>query len=124
MQRDMDLVREIAKKVAEMPPGGFLEGMSGVDPHLFGFHVKLMLEAGLVEGSVSDLLGNEPPIAFITRLTWDGCEFLDQVRDPGLWAKAKETVIKPTASFSFELLKGWLKAELQQSLPSVRSLLP
>lgn len=107
-----------------MPAGALMTGMDGVDAHDFAFHVELMAEAGLLEADVKHFLSGEPAAVLVRRLTWAGCEFLDSVRDPSLWERAKQSVIKPTASFSFELLKTWLKAELQQSLPSVRSLLP
>jgi len=58
----------------------------------------------------------------IVRLTWEGCDFADAVRSDTLWKKAKEMVIKPTASFTFGLLKDWLKSEIAQGLPTLTKL--
>ncbi|MDG2617731.1 DUF2513 domain-containing protein [Thermoleptolyngbya sichuanensis XZ-Cy5] len=60
--------------------------------------------------------------ASIGRLTWQGCEFADAVADDRLWNKAKENVLKPGISFTFDVLKEWLKAEISQGLPALRAL--
>jgi hypothetical protein len=36
------------------------------------------------------------------------------MRDDTIWKKAKEQVLKPGASWSFEILKEWAKHELKQ----------
>ncbi len=51
-----------------------------------------------------------------------GCDFLDAARSDTLWAKAKTSVIKPSASWTFDLLKEWLKAEISSGLPTLRGL--
>jgi len=121
MKRDMDLVRRIALAVADLPPDQTLNGLEGIDAQYFVMHVLWMHEAGLVEaGDVGATL--ESPIpngAWINRLTWDGCEFVDAVRSDTLWAKAKETIITPASSFSFSILRDWLKAEIAQGLPAL-----
>jgi len=58
----------------------------------------------------------------VERLTWAGCEFADAVRSDTLWAKAKKEVIKPGISFTFDILKEWLKAEITQGFPTLRAL--
>ena len=72
-----------------------------------------MVDAGLVEGDVArggqgDALG-----VVTTQMTWSGHDFLDAARDETLWKKAKHTVMKPAASFTFEIVKEWLKAEIR-----------
>ncbi|MCY1562785.1 hypothetical protein D9M68_1002340 [compost metagenome] len=52
-------------------------------------------------------------------MTWAGCEFADAIRNDTLWNKAKDKVIKPGMSFTFEVLTTWLKAEIQHGLPSL-----
>lgn len=58
----------------------------------------------------------------VQRLTWSGCDFVDAIQDDTLWAKARAKVMKPTASFTFAVLKDWLKAEIAQGLPTLRTL--
>lgn len=121
MKRDLDLVRRIALAVADLPPGEFLDSLPGVSQAEFGAHAAWMEEAGLVKIAAAQYISNGWPIATVLRLTWQGCEFVDAVRSDTLWKKAKEVVIKPAASFTFGLLTEWLKAELAQSFPTLRS---
>ncbi|MGB4059597.1 MAG: DUF2513 domain-containing protein [Burkholderiaceae bacterium] len=120
MMRDMDLVRQIALEVADMPPQQQLASLDDVDPHLFAFHVALMKEAGLVVANIQEYLSGEAPRVRVVRLTWEGCEFVDAIKDDTLWAKAKTNVMQPAMSFTFEFLKDWLKTEISQGFPTLR----
>jgi len=120
MKRDMDLIRRMALAVTDLEFGASLTKLDDVSPEEFGIHAIWMKEAGLVDAEVVEMFDNSPPAVFINRLTWDGCEFADAVRNDTLWRKAKDTVIKPSASFTFGLLRDWLKQEIAQGLPSLR----
>lgn len=125
MKRDMDLVRRIALEVADMEFGYVLTSMEdeGVDAATFGMHATWMREAGLITAHIQEYsAGDTPPSVKIARLTWAGCEFVDSIRDDTLWRKAKESVLKPGMSFTFDVLKEWLKTEITQGLPTVRAL--
>ena len=60
--------------------------------------------------------------ALIWRLTWAGQDFADAISSDTLWCKAKENVLKPAGSWTFDVLKEWLKAEILQGLPTIRKL--
>jgi hypothetical protein len=122
MKRDMDLIRQIALETAEMPYGYALHSLDDVSSEDFGQHVIWMQQAGLIDAVVEEFMANDPPKARVLRLTWDGCEFVDAIKDDTLWKRAKETVIKPSASFTFGILRDWLRTEIQQGLPSLRNL--
>lgn len=79
-----------------------------------------MEEAGLVKAVITEFLDGTIS-ANVIRLTWDGCEFVDSVRSDTVWNKAKETIIKPAGSFTFSILRDWLRTEIQQGLPSLRN---
>lgn len=119
MKRDMDIVRQIALEAAEMPFGARLVSVDGVSEEAFAAHVIWMTEAGLVKSLVTEFMDKSVK-AEVERLTWDGCEFADAVANDTLWAKAKSTVIKPSASWTFGLLTDWLKAEMAQGFPTIR----
>lgn len=123
MKRDMDLIRRIALEVADMDFGYVIATMEdeGVDAATFGMHVIWMQEAGLIKASIQEYASGEPPKVQVFRLTWAGCEFVDAIRDETLWAKAKTSVLKPGMSFTFDVLKEWLKTEITQGLPTVRA---
>lgn len=80
-----------------------------------------MKEAGLVDAVIQEYMGGDT-LAIVRRLTWDGCEFADAIRSDTLWKKAKDNVMKPSMSFTFDVLKDWLKSEITQGLPTLRAL--
>lgn len=105
----MDLVREILIKV-ESSSNEYLrfEGEKAE-------HVVIMGDAGLLichptkDGPFIKSVGVE-------RLTWAGHDFLSSMRDDTIWNKAKEHVLTPGASWTFDILKEWAKQELRTKL--------
>ncbi len=122
MKRDMDVIRKIILETAALPYGGQLQSIDGVEEEVFVMNVIWMEEAGLINASAQAGSGSMAMYAIVTRLTWAGCEFADAITDDTLWKKAKETVFKPGISFTFDILKEWLKTEIKQGLPSIRSI--
>lgn len=124
MKRDMDLIRRIALEVEGMEHGNVLVNMreEGVDDSAFAMHVVWMKEAGLITALVQTYESGEPPSVRVQRLTWAGCEFVDAIRDDNLWQKAKANVLKPGMSFTFDVLKDYLKTEITQGFPTLRAL--
>lgn len=119
MNRDMDLIRQIAVATADAPIGVSIDKLDGVNADVFSMHVIWMEEAGLIKASIFQPIAG-PATASAIRLTWDGCEFVDAVRSDTVWKKAKENVIKPGMSFTFGVLKEWIKTEITQGIPSLR----
>lgn len=88
MQRDMDLVRELLLKIEANPlcdgtrwntiyiPGHSVEETN--------YHLKLLEQAGYISG-------NQPVVHYqVSALTWRGHEFLDNIKDAGIWSQVKE----------------------------------
>lgn len=103
MKRDMDLIRRIA--LALRDNDGAISGIEAVDALVFSEHVRLMKEKGLIEGVATTSINGPIPGAIASRLTWDGQEFADQIAEESVWKTAKEKVIVPGASWSFQLLR-------------------
>lgn len=123
MKRDMDLIRRIALTLVDQPPNTLLQSLPDVPETVFITHVAWMDEAGLVRAKYKESLGgSDGSYAFVFRLTWAGCEFADAVRSDTIWSKAKANVLRPGISFTFDMLKDWLKTEITQGLPTVRAL--
>ncbi len=95
MKRDMDLVREILRTVEKMEPSrGHTETpfeIDGYSPDLISYHLKLMIQANLVEATaIREARGGlEVSHWWIKGLTWDGHDFLDSARDESRWNVAK-----------------------------------
>lgn len=89
-------------------------------------HVALLMEAGLVEGQSCGVFvsGGVPSMRFNAynpyRLTWQGHEFLDSIRDENVWNKIQTQAVDKGATLSFEVIKelgvGFIKAAV--GLPS------
>lgn len=123
MKRDMDLIRRIVLATAELEYGKVLSELSDVAPETFATHVAWMDEAGLVKATHKEGGGGSmATFAVVFRLTWAGCEFADAARSDTVWNKAKGSILKPGISFTFDVLKDWLKAEITQGLPTIRAL--
>jgi hypothetical protein len=117
MKRDFDLVRMILQEVEGMPPGKQMKDFTypEVEDSVAEAHVVLLIEAGLLDGTVVSLV-SAGKRAIVTGLTWAGHDFLDSIKDEGLWSKAKETVLKPAGGVAFSVLLDWAKAEASKRL--------
>jgi len=113
MKRDMDLVREIllAAEASEKLPLGWtdveIEGRSRAE---ISYHIALMDECNLLVAQ--DLSDSDGYHYAVKRLTWDGHEFLDTIRDPEIWGKTKEgvkSVGSASLEFTWEMAKAYAK---------------
>ena len=117
MERDMDVIRAIILKTAEARPGESVAEIEGIDPTIFAAHAKWLDEAGLVTAAFipKDTM-RIPTRAIIHRLTWDGCDFADAIRNDTIWERAKAEVIKPSSSWTFGILIDWLRLQITHQL--------
>ena len=123
MKRDMDLIRELLLRIEAMPirqgEAHFLEpnakefSGAGDSPDLIAYNLRLMADAGFFSLTRSQPAGG----IGLLGLSWHGHEFLDSVRDPEIWRKAKEGAQK-AGGFTFELLgslaKGLIKTQIEK----------
>lgn len=121
MKRDMDIIRLllIEQESGERPPE-----LAEYDERLVVYNSVLMMDAKLIEGDVTVDENGEVIQSIIFRMTWAGHDFLDSTRDPTVWQKAKDRVIKPGVSWSFSILVEFLKTEAQRQLGSALGLPP
>jgi len=113
MKRDMELVRLILQAIEGSEDAGTKMMERSIEER--GYHISLLVDAGLLIAKVHTD-GDKPIGYFISRMTWAGHDFLDSMRDDTIWKKAKEHVIIPGASWTFDILKEWAKHELKQRL--------
>ena len=86
MKRDMDLVREILLAVEEEPSyrSKINLEIAGHSREEVSYHVLLLAEANLIEAEVSARQAAEHKPK---RLTWEGHEFLEAIRQETRWKK-------------------------------------
>lgn len=88
MQRDMDLIRDLLLELESNP---LCDGrrfinldMPGRSIEEIDYHLGLLLEAGYLKGTQT------MSTISVSSMTWEGHEFLDNIKDPGIWSKTKE----------------------------------
>jgi len=120
MKRDMDTVRQLLRAAEALPPGDSLSKLDNIDWQDFAQYARWLQDAGWVEAIF--ISTNTGTSAEIERLTSEGCDMLDAMRNDTVWAKVKESILKPGRSFTADLLKELLKTEITQGLPTLRKL--
>nr|WP_242530966.1 DUF2513 domain-containing protein [Roseococcus thiosulfatophilus] len=88
-------------------------GLAGRTPEEFAYHLTLLIEAGLIVG--------EPRMhgPVIGRLTWQGHEFVSDVRDPAIWRRTKQganAAGNAGIQFMWELAKAYGKQVARERL--------
>jgi hypothetical protein len=121
VQRDIDLMRDILLRIeADEMMDGTREfmfespsdlGLPNQSSDEVAYHIALLIESGLIKGAISSGFR----LHVISALTWDGHEFLDNIRDPNVWANTKQRLATlNTASVSIirELAESEMKKQL------------
>lgn len=110
MKRDMDLIRKILIKIEDSKEYPIRENIKieGYEDDSINFHLILLGEAGLVEVDSKELSDGTTVIVEVSRLTWEGYEFIDSSRNNKVWNKAKSLVMKKTSGLTFTILKDVL----------------
>ncbi len=120
MKRDMSLVREILLEIEK----GHMDVVDGLDypKEEIVYHVKIMNDFGLIEADVQDVstLASMERVEYalgpIAGLTWEGYDFLDDVRDETVWRKTSAHIKKTTGTASFEMVKEVAKTFVREIL--------
>lgn len=107
MKRDMDLVRAILLALAESDEELWSTSLVSdkYSREIIGYHFLILNEAGLIVANVQAADDDPYYAAVALRLTWEGNDFLDTVRDETIWNKVRSTVGKITSGASFEVFK-------------------
>lgn len=118
VKRDMDYVRELLLQIENDSRFDGTRWFTLTETDEFNsdhtteelsYHLAMLIEAGFVRGQ----LGCGSPA--ISKLTWQGHEFLDDIRDVGIWSKTKER-ISGLASVSLGVIAEIAKAEIEKKL--------
>ena len=124
MKRDLDRIRDILFICEEDEKSRFSQSdprFSDFDRHQIG----LLSQAGYLEmhkpgyktGSIPDNLGLASYGMHFFTITWTGHDYLDAIRNEGVWAKTKDIVAKEGGNMALELVKalavGFAKKQLE-----------
>jgi hypothetical protein len=108
MRRDWDIVKKILKATEDLKLGKALTRHSfpDEDVDVIAYHVELLGEAGLIQIGLHHEQGGGVTHFHIWRLTWEGHEFLDSIRNDSIWQKTKDTFSHQGISMSFDMVKA------------------
>jgi hypothetical protein len=117
--RDMDLARKILFEVEKQPytERYFDVRIQGVDKNEVQYDVLLLAEAGLIEAQNRGY--DQADRWMVLRLTWEGHEFLENVRDETQWRKTVAVVQNKTGGVAFEVVKELAKQFAKGAVSSV-----
>jgi hypothetical protein len=103
MRRDPDLIRAIllAIEADERCDVLRIPDVDGYPDEAVHFHARLLVEKGFLRTYFPDRSRNQPWTCI--RLTWEGYDFLDNIRDPAIWRAVKRASVK-IGSWSIETL--------------------
>ena len=107
MVRDLDLVRKILQHFEDKSDWNYEENQTfeGYDDKIVSYHIDIIYEAGLINGEPVRSKQGRLYDVLPFRLTWEGHEFLDNVKDRPRWVKIKSLLADKGGNFSFDLVK-------------------
>ena len=123
MKRDMSLVREILLEIEKGRTDEQLFDVLDYPMEDIIYHIKIMNDYGLIEASVVEVFSinykGEADFALetIKGLTWEGYDFLDDIRDETVWKKTMAQIKKTTGTASLEMVKEVAKGASRNNLP-------
>ena len=107
MKRDMDLVRLILLELERRGrvPGGsdelVIEGYD--DPRIIRYHMELLTDTNLVVAVWQTSKATHDSYISYVRLSWQGHEFIETVRDPKRWKQVMDASAK-AGGITFEVV--------------------
>jgi len=108
MERNWDTIREILIDTESLKPEAAIALSSYNTDRAYevSYHVILLEEAGLIHASISPMMGGGATEFHIYRLTWQGHELLDAIRNESIWSKTKSSIIDKGGAMTYELVKS------------------
>lgn len=107
MKRNMDLVRSILLET-EKADSSYDAGRLVCEAYSIDeiyYHVELMQAHGLIDAVIQKDWNGSVVLCRIEALTWDGCDYLDAIRDNGIWARTKKAVAETVGSTTMSAIK-------------------
>lgn len=113
MKRDLDLLRKILLAIENADKFYYYNGI----PHLasdigcpnlelVSFHVSLLADNNYIEVLNISCCGINYDDYMIKRLTADGCDYLDNIRNDTIWNKTKEVMSKVGGTCALDIIKS------------------
>lgn len=107
MKRDMELVRKILFEIEEKHEDTAIYDLKidGYTDKEVAYHAKILYEAGFISDYDARFASGELYFFGVGSVTWDGCEFLDKIREDTVWNKTKAVVIEKGLPMILDVIK-------------------
>jgi hypothetical protein len=119
VKRDFDLIRSILLHIEESPhhlSGDYEYHFDHSDQDAVANALELLAEKSLIISEYSPTSGSHPSDWHAeVRMTWEGHDFLDSVRDPKIWKLTKDGA-KQAGGAGFDLLKALAKGFVKKKI--------
>jgi hypothetical protein len=116
MKRDMDLIREILLAVEASPDQmtASLPDFEGYTDSEINYHLVLLHEAGLIIALIHE--SDDQYFAEPVRLTWEGHEFLEAIKDKSKWNETKKIVLEKSGGLVYEVIRFFAVESMKKQL--------
>lgn len=113
MKRDMDLIREILLEMEKIPSYDLWQSrpLLGYDEKDVVAHIELAQDSGLLVASFCS-----GPTATVQRMTSEGYDFLEALKQPTLWQQAKDRITSAGLPVTIAVAKTVLEKLINDAL--------
>jgi hypothetical protein len=109
MQRDLDFLRLMMLKIEEKPYKEVVDRSFFLQldpsPEKIAYHAELLIDSKYIIGNIYRTIGFIPDFE-IYRLTSDGCDYLDSIRNDNVWNTTKDKLLSVGSSASLAVVKA------------------
>ncbi len=108
MKRDMDLCRLILFKIEDEYRSTALFNLQidGYDIETIAYHCDLLFEASLIKSYKPTYASDEIYFFSVGALTWEGHDFLDNIRENTMWNRTKNSIKENALPMTLEVIKS------------------
>lgn len=108
MKRDMELIRKILFKIEQEVDNLAVYDLEieGYSMNQVAYHCSILSEGGYILDYDGEYGSDELNCFGISRLTWKGHDFLDNIRDDTIWNKTKNIIKKEGLPLVFDVVKS------------------
>ncbi|MCB5725314.1 DUF2513 domain-containing protein [Mitsuokella jalaludinii] len=110
MKRDLDLLRNMLLKMESLDSSHGTVRLYTFkdlcdDEAVLSLHIHLLLDAGFIEATDIVHLDDAVDDFLITRITFDGYDYLDSIRNDSIWNEVKQKISSVGGSVSLDIVK-------------------
>lgn len=106
MKRNLDLIRQILIDIEGAQGYIQLESFSyeGFTTNEIAYHLQLLQHHGLIDAEFKKEWGGNCVSGVVKALTWEGADFLDNIRNNTAWERTKDKIRKTVGTCAMQLL--------------------